>query len=64
METRVQIAAHFTIDPAKQTAGAIAYPAQVSLTLSVGDQIEAKKVAFVEAFSPEQRAINSHHKTY
>ncbi|MCK9172379.1 MAG: hypothetical protein M0O99_02705 [Desulfuromonas thiophila] len=56
METRVQIAAHFTIDPAKQVIGSISWPKEVVLTLAVGDELVPKKVLFSEAFSAEQQA--------
>lgn len=53
-EKRIQIAAHFTIDPAKQTLGAIQYPETVTVTMVVGDEIIPKKVAFKDAFSHDQ----------
>lgn len=53
-EKRIQIAAHFTIDPAKQTLGAVQYPETVTVTMVVGDEIIPKKVAFKDAFSHEQ----------
>lgn len=56
MEKRIQIATHFTIDPAKEVLGAINYPAKATVTLVVGDQIDASKVDFDVAFTPEQKA--------
>jgi len=56
METRVQVASHFKIDPAKQTLGAIEYPDKVTVTLSIGDELIPSKVDFDVAFSAEQRA--------
>lgn len=53
-EKRIQIAAHFNIDPAKQTLGAIQFPETVTVTMVVGDEIIPKKVAFKNAFSHEQ----------
>lgn len=53
-EKRIQIATHFTIDPAKQTLGAIQFPETVTVTMVVGDEIIPKKVAFKDAFSHEQ----------
>ncbi|MFA5652728.1 MAG: hypothetical protein WDA72_01295 [Desulfomonilia bacterium] len=56
MDTRVQVAAHFTVNPAKLVVGAIEFPSQVTVTLAVGDQIEPQKVDFDVAFTVEQRA--------
>lgn len=52
-EIRVQVAFHFTIDPAAQIIGDITYPAQVQRTMVVGEEIDVSKVSFDSVFSSE-----------
>lgn len=56
METRVQIATHFTIDPTKQTLGAIEYPEKVTITLAIGEHIDPQKIEFDVAITAEQKS--------
>jgi hypothetical protein len=58
METRVQVAYHFKIDPAKLIAVTdperIALPEQITRTVSVGDEFDTEKVA-AQSLSPWDR---------
>ena len=55
MEQRIQIATHFTIDPAKQVLGSIKYPDKVTVTLAIGEHLEPQKINFDVAFTTEQK---------
>lgn len=45
METRVQVAYHFKIDPAQLLPGSIRLPEQITRTITVGEEIIPAKVS-------------------
>jgi hypothetical protein len=57
METRVQVAYHFKIDPAKLVPGQIRLPEQIIRTVSVGDDLTTEKVSLESLSSWDRDAL-------
>jgi len=45
MQTRVQVAYHFQIDPAQLVPGAVRLPEQITRTVCVGEHFKTEKVS-------------------
>lgn len=62
-ETRVQVAYHFKIDPAKLVAGMdperIPLPEQITRTVSVGDELTTEKVASMSLAPYDRSALRA-----
>lgn len=57
METRVQVAYHFKIDPAKLTPGQVRLPEQITRTVSVGDDFTTEKVSLESLTAWDRSAL-------
>lgn len=55
METRVQVAYHFKVDPAKLIPGAVRLPETITRTVAVGDEMKTEKISS-SVLSPTDRA--------